>query len=512
VVRKLLDLITRIGRPRVLVVGDLILDRYVWGEADRISPEAPTPVVQLREQDSRAGGAGNVVAMLAGLGARAACCGMIGDDSEGRHLRDLVTRACGGEARFLVDPGRPTSVKTRFGAYVQSARRGMQHILRVDAERTDPLSAAQADELRGMIEELLPGQEAVILSDYNKGLLTSDLTRWLIAQCRQSGVPVLVDPRRGTDWPYRGATLLTPNRYETQLATGITVHDPATMEQAAHRLASDLALDAVFLTLDRDGMYVYEVATGEGTPIRNEPREIADITGAGDAVVAVAGLVLAAGAGFREAAELANIAAGIEIEKIGVAPVGRAEIARRLRERERGCSAKLKDIEELLLLLDEHRQRKETIVFTNGCFDILHIGHIEYLKFARRQGDLLVVGMNSDASVRSLKGPQRPILGEEDRAGMLAGLEDVDYVTIFQETSVEPLVRRVRPDVLVKGEDCRERGVVGREFVESYGGRVVLAPLVEGVSTSDIVARILKRYGDAASRGATPPDPQGRGG
>ena len=504
--RALVELLERVHRPRVLVVGDLILDRYVWGEADRISPEAPTPVVQLREQDARAGGAGNVVTLLHGLDSVVTCCGMVGDDADGAYLRKRVEDACGGGARFLVDPNRPTSVKTRFGAYVQSARRGMQHILRVDSEETHPIGQERVKELCGLIQEVLPSQDAVVVSDYDKGLLTPDVLRFIISECRRASLPVVVDPCRISDYArYRGANLITPNRYEAHLATGISIHSEDEMLRASQKLQEALDLEAVFLTLDRDGLYVYEAATQTGVHVQNEPREISDITGAGDTVVAVAGLLVAAGTAYVRAAELANVAAGIEVGKIGVAQVSRAEILRKLRELDRGSSAKLKALPDLLDILDGHRRRNETIVFTNGCFDILHMGHIEYLKFARRQGDLLVVGLNSDGSVRALKGPQRPILNEEDRAGLLAGLEDVDYVTVFEETSSENLIRKVRPDVLVKGEDWRDKGVVGREFVESYEGRVILAPLVEGMSTTDIVSRILERYSEGEQR---PPEPE----
>jgi D-beta-D-heptose 7-phosphate kinase/D-beta-D-heptose 1-phosphate adenosyltransferase len=384
----------------------------------------------------------------------------------------------------------------------------MNQILRVDTEDTRPIPEDASGEVALFVRQVVRDQNAVVVSDYAKGLFSAPLLKDIIATCRKARVPVIVDPKPKPALDlraYRGATVIKPNRYETQIITGLPLETEGDMRAAASKLQGDLDASAVVLSLDRDGMYLYEAEKGGRGPvvkqsrlIRAQPREVSDVTGAGDMVTGMLALAIGAGAGFQAAAELSNVAADIAVGKFGVAQVSRDEIAAELRRRERGVPDKLKSLPELLGRLGDHRRKKETVVFTNGCFDLLHIGHIEYLKFARRQGGLLVVGLNSDRSVRNLKGPGRPILKQEERARVLAALEDVDYIVIFEETTPEKLIEQVRPDVLVKGEDWREKGVVGQEFVESYGGRVVLAPLVEGISTSDIVSRILEQYGNAA--------------
>lgn len=492
---RLSEQVAAIGSPRVLVIGDLILDRYAWGETSRISPEAPIPVLNLKQEESRPGGAANVASVLAHLGATVSCCGVVGDDGPGRSLRDMLTAICKGGVHVVADRARPTTVKTRFIGYVQSARRAMHHILRVDSEDTATISPAVEEELLRFLVAAIPGQDVVLVSDYEKGLLTDRLMREVIKQARAVGVSVLADPKLGRPPEfYAGVTLLTPNRYETSVLTGVTIGDHASMERAARQLVPAVAESAVLITLDRDGMYLYE-AGGRGTHIRTQPREVYDVTGAGDVVVSVVALTRAAGFSWRDAAEVANIAAGIEVGKVGAAPVSRAEILAELRLQEGLPSSKIKDEKELCEILREHRRRNERIVFTNGCFDLLHIGHIELIKRARREGDVLVVGLNSDASVRALKGPTRPIIGQNERARILAALEDVTYIVLFDDPSVQRLVEVVQPDVLVKGADYEPEGVVGAEFVKSRGGRVVLAPLVEGKSTSNIVSRILEAHG-----------------
>ena len=491
--RSLLDVLSSLGKPRVLVVGDLILDRYVLGEAGRISAEAPIPVLLKHGEESRPGGAGNVVNVLNALRVAVSCIGVVGDDAEGRLLAQLLREKCAGPCRILSVAKRPTSVKTRFVGYVQSAGRAMHQILRVDSEDTRPIPDGVSKKIAELVRKSLPNQDAVVVSDYAKGLFSPALLSSIISACRKAKVPVIADPkpRPGQDFgAYRGATVIKPNRYETQIITGMPVQTEDDMLAAARKIHDELDAPVVLLSLDRDGMFLFEVEKAKGRTrvkhaelIRAQPREVSDVTGAG--------------AGYRAAAELSNIAADIEVGKFGVAPVSREEIADELRLREHGVPSKLKPLPELMSALAERRRKRETVVFTNGCFDILHIGHLEYLKFARRQGNLLVVGLNSDTSVRNLKGPNRPILRQQERARVLSALEDVDYIVIFEETTPERLISQVKPDVLVKGEDWRKKGVVGREFVESYGGRVVLAPLVEGISTTDIVSRILERYGNS---------------
>jgi len=499
------EVLKSMGRPRVLVIGDLIFDRYVWGETERISPEAPIPVLRVREEEWRPGGAGNVVRALAGLEAVVSCCGAVGEDEEGRLLSRMLEETCGGRCRLVRDVTRPTTAKTRFIGYVQSAHRATHHMLRVDKEDCEPISGEVAEELSAAVKEALPRQDAVLVSDYAKGLLTEGVLEEVLSACGKAGVPVVVDPKLAKDYrAYSGATLITPNRYETQVATGISIRSEEEMWAAAGKLQGELRVKSVVITLDRDGMFLYEAESGEpGARVRQaglfgtKPREVYDVTGAGDLVASVLAMCVGAGVALSDAVQLANVGAGIEVGKVGAACVSRSEIATELGGMERGLPAKMKSLPELLRILQEHRRKNEKVVFTNGCFDLLHIGHIEYLKFARKQGDLLIVGLNSDRSVREFKGPGRPVLKEADRAEVLAALEDVDHIVVFDETTPERLIREIRPEVLVKGEDWREKGVVGREYVESYGGSVVLAPILEGIGTTEIIGRIVERYGNS---------------
>ena len=485
-----------IGSPKILVLGDLALDRYVWGETCRISAEAPIPVLRRERDEERPGCAGNVVSVLHELGVEVACCGVVGDDSEGEALTRRLSELCGGAPFIVVDKQRPTSLKTRFIGYVQSAGRAMHQILRVDNEHTDPIGGAVEDEVGASLRRAIPEHDLVVISDYEKGLLTRGVMRAALRAAEEAGVPVIADPKLGREPAfYEGVHLITPNRFETRALTGIALERKEDMREAAEKLVPSVARQAVLITLDRDGMYLYEAGGGERL-IRSQPREVYDVSGAGDVVVGVMALALAAGVPCAEAAEMANVAAEIEVGKLGAVPVSRQEIAEGLMWREGMPPSKVRPETELLEILAERRRRNETVVFTNGCFDILHMGHIEMLKFARKQGDLLVVGMNSDSSVRQLKGPTRPILGQRERSYILGALEDVDYIVIFEDLSVHRLIEAVRPEVLVKGGDYGPEGVVGGSFVESYGGRVVLAPVVENVSTTSIVSRILEIHND----------------
>jgi len=489
----LVRLIETAGNPRVLVVGDLMLDRYVWGEAGRISPEGPIPVLAVTSEEDRPGGAGNVVTALAHLGARVSACGVVGLDPEGASLLGQLKTRCARTDGVLRAGDRPTTLKTRFIGYVQSARRGIQHVLRVDRESKQPIRAETEEKLLAAIENLLPEQQVVVLSDYDKGLLTERVLSRTIGLARQRGIPVVTDPKINRPYAvYKGSTVLTPNRYETQVATGIAPRDAETLRAAAKALLELAGLRHVLITLDRDGMYLAGEGE-EGLLLPTRPREVVDVSGAGDMVVSVVALLLGCGAKMRDAAMLANVAAGVEVAKIGAAPVSRDEILNELLGG--GTQFKIRTLEAAADLAREVRRRNGKVVWTNGCFDILHMGHYEYLKFARQQGDSLVVGLNSDESVRRLKGPNRPITNESERARLLAALDVVDCVVIFDEDTPLEAIKAVRPDVIAKGADYREDQVVGWDFVKSYGGKVALAPFVEGVSTTDIVKRIVERYG-----------------
>ncbi len=479
---QLAEILEGLGRPRVLVVGDVILDRYVWGEVERISPEAPIPVLSVTKEESSLGGAASVVQDLVALGVDVECAGVVGRDAAAAEFRALLRKAGVRDSLIVACPGRRTTTKARV-----IARK--QQVLRVDREDTHELPAKVVAKVLAFVLKEIRRSQAVIVSDYGKGLVTGALVAKIAAAAKRAGIPVIADTAKQANFrKYRGLTAITPNRSESELATGMKIATVEGAKPAAKKLLRELKLDAVLMTLDRDGIVVME-KSGGFTHVPTRPRTVYDVTGAGDMVIAMVGAVVAAGHGWVDAARLANVAAGIEVQRIGCQPIPREDILRALAGEHVVAADKLKTPRELVQVLAEHRRRGDRIVFTNGCFDLLHVGHAKYIGFARRLGDLLVVGLNTDRSVRALKGPSRPVVGERERAQMLAALGDISYVVLFDDDTPEKLIRSVRPDVLVKGEDWKHKGVVGREFVESYGGEVILAPLVKGKSTTALIRR-----------------------
>jgi D-beta-D-heptose 7-phosphate kinase/D-beta-D-heptose 1-phosphate adenosyltransferase len=457
---------------RILVAGEVILDRYLWGDVARISPEAPIPILQVHRREEKPGNAGFVMANLRALGARPSAISVIGADRNGAMLREMFRGLGIGTRSLVIDPDRPTIVKERMLGSVQSANRATQQLLRVDEEDPRPLSAVRERALKLRIADELKRADGVLVSDINKGLLTPGLLRTLIDGAHRRGIPIVIDPRLDKDFSiYRGATALTPNRFETETATGMRLSDRAAWRAAAESLVKRLDLKACLITLDRDGMYLAE-RSGADTYIATTPREVYDVTGAGDVVLTFFGFMVTAGLTLSSAAAIANLAAGIEVGRIGTEIISREDLALALKPAPNGYERKILSNDELTIALDRDRRAGRRIVFTNGCFD------------------LMVVGLNSDRSVRAIKGPDRPINHASDRARMLAALELVDYVLVFDESRAERVVRAVRPDVLVKGEDYRGKVVDGQKFVESYGGLVALAPLLEGHSTTATVERL----------------------
>jgi D-beta-D-heptose 7-phosphate kinase/D-beta-D-heptose 1-phosphate adenosyltransferase len=480
------------GDPVVVVVGDAMLDRYLFGETSRISPEAPIPVVRVVRDEERAGGAASVAMNARALGARVRMVGYQGTDEAGTALRRVLELA-GVEASALVAvPGRPTTQKTRVVAEGRS-HRNRQQLVRVDREDPTPYPAEAEARLLAAFETALAGANAVILSDYAKGVVSPRVTRYVIDRARDVGVPILVDPK-GSDYSrYHGATIVTPNRPETAQATGIEPRDRESTLAAGRRLLDVAGVDAAVVTLDKDGMALVTRA-GQEEIVPTTPREVYDVTGAGDVVIATLGVALGDGLSLSVAVHLANVAAGVEVGKVGAVPVTRAEVLAALGE-SRPPSHRVLPLPTLLEELAAVRASGRTVVFTNGCFDVLHAGHVRYLALARREGDVLVVGLNDDGSVRRMKGDGRPVNAQDDRAEVLAAIASVDFVVLFGEDTPLELIRAVQPDVLVKGEDWADKGVVGREIVEARGGRVVLAPLVPGRSTTSIVEKIRKAPG-----------------
>lgn len=496
----LLATLDRLGHPRTLVLGDLILDRYTFGDAERVSQEAPVILLRADQREARLGGAANVCHMLRGLEAEVSCSGIVGADGDGELIRKLLAGAGVDHSCLFVDPTRPTTVKERFIGRAQG--RHPHQMLRVDSEVRDPICTQLEDQIIEQVLGQIVDFDVVLISDYDKGVCTPRVLRDVIDGARRAGVPVLVDPIRAHDYSrYRGATSMTPNRLEAEMATGVKI---STVEQAFHaadRLRRELNLELGIVTLDRDGMALVDAA-GRGSVYPTRPRAVYDITGAGDMALAMIGISLAGGASPADALRLGNVAAGLEVEKVGVAVIPRAEIRARLLEEQASAERaaprstpaaprfKVLPLDELARRAADHRANGEKIVFTNGCFDLLHVGHVSYLSEARAFGDLLIVGLNSDASVRRLKGPSRPVINEQDRAAMLAALAAVDYVIVFDEATPHNLLHHLRPDVLVKGGTYKPAEVVGHEVVQAYGGKVCVAGLVEGVSTTSILASV----------------------
>jgi D-beta-D-heptose 7-phosphate kinase/D-beta-D-heptose 1-phosphate adenosyltransferase len=490
----LAELVQGLGEPRVLVVGDLMLDRYVWGDAERISQEAPVILLHADRREERLGGASSVATMLRALGGRVALAGVVGADSDGERIRQKLLDLDIDDAAVLTDPDRPSTVKERYIGRAQ--HRHPQQMIRVDYEVRAPLAIECELLLRQAIARQMCLADVVLISDYDKGVCTAGLLAEVVALAREQELRVIADPVRGGDYrKYHGCSAITPNRLEAGLATGRVLRTTGLALQSARELQQRLELEAAIVTLDKEGMALAH-ADGRSQVFPTRPRQVYDITGAGDMVMAVLGMALAAGADYDAAIRLANIAGGLEVEKIGVATVTREEVLRDLLRGDgaapEGNSAvrKVRDRASLVEELQGRRGGGQRVAFTNGCFDLLHAGHVQYLQDARAQADLLVVGLNSDASVRALKGPGRPVNDAESRALVLAALEAVDYVTIFEEATPLELIHAVRPHVLIKGADYRRESVVGADFVESYGGRVHLAALREGASTTQLLQRL----------------------
>jgi D-beta-D-heptose 7-phosphate kinase/D-beta-D-heptose 1-phosphate adenosyltransferase len=487
----LIELVQRLGQPRVLVVGDLMLDRYVWGNAERISQEAPVILLHADKREERLGGASSVATMLRALGAKVALAGVVGTDANAERVRQLLTDLGIDHEGVLADSGRPTTVKERYIGRAQ--QRHAQQMIRVDYEVRAALAGPLEEQLQQIISHQSRKADIILISDYDKGVCTPALLAVAVAAAQSHGLRLLADPIRGTDYrKYQGCSVLTPNRLEAGLATGRAVHTATEALEAAEHLQKQLDLEAAIVTLDKDGMALAH-RDGRRNVYPTRPRQVYDITGAGDMVLSVLGMTLAAGADFAAAIRLANLAGGLEVEKIGVATVTRDEILRDLLRAGWQFGSGLEKLLSWEVLgheLESRRRLGQRVVFTNGCFDILHAGHVQYLQEARTQADLLVVGLNSDASVRSLKGMNRPVNPAAARAHVLAALQAVDYVTIFEEPTPLALIEALRPDVLVKGADYHRDEVVGATFVESYGGRVHLVSLKEGFSTTKILQHL----------------------
>ncbi len=485
----LIDLVQQLGHPRLLVIGDVILDKYTWGNAERISQEAPVILLREDRQEVRLGGAANVANMLRGLEAEVTMVGVVGDDDDGRLLKSHLEAIDVDFSLLLTDPDRPTSRKERLIGRAQN--RHPHQMLRVDRESRQPIDDAMADKLLAAIEQIIDQHQAILVSDYAKGVCTPDLLTGVIDLARARGIPVIVDPSNGDDYTkYRRATAITPNRLETQLATNHEIKTPDDAFTAGQELCKRLCLDHVFVTLDSDGI---ATVTADGTAelLPTRKRQVYDITGAGDMVLAMIGLGAAEGVSPTNLARLANVAGGLEVEQIGVVNISREEILNDILLGSRTTAAKFCTLEQLHRHVEARRRNGQRIVLTNGCFDVLHVGHVSYLEQAAQEGDCLVVAINSDESVRLLnKGPDRPVFAQNVRGQMLAALEAVDYVIVFEESTPHNIIERLKPDLLVKGGTYETDEIVGRELVGSYGGEVKVLGVVPGISSTEILKSI----------------------
>ncbi len=467
----------RSASPRILVIGDLMIDHYLWGGCERISPEAPVQVVDIARETTVLGGAGNVINNLVSLGAQVRVAGVIGDDENGAELCSML-RAIGVEDRGLIlQSGRKTSKKSRIIA-------SNQQILRYDRESKEAISLQSEEALLEHVKGTLGECDVVVLSDYGKGVITDAAAQGMIAAARAAGKKVLVDPK-GRDYSkYRGAYLLTPNRKEASEATGISIRDDDSLHRALLALKETCDLECSMITLSEDGIAIYD------ENMRRYPtvaKEVYDVTGAGDTVIASLSYALAAGLSIDEAAPFANHAAAVVVGKIGSATVTLDEIdAYESSLRQSTSDAHIKSHEEIFAIAQRLKHEGKKVVFTNGCFDILHVGHVKYLQEAKSYGDVLIVGLNSDSSVRTLKGPTRPVNPEADRAYILAALESVDYVVLFSDETPYELIKSIGPDILVKGGDYEGKKVVGAEFARELR----LVTFVDGKSTTATIERI----------------------
>ena len=473
----------RFAHCTVLVLGDVMLDRYVLGDVRRISPEAPIPVLHAQRRRSVLGGAGNVAQNIAALGARAVLVGMVGDDAAAAEIGQILADSPGVTARLIAAPDRPTTVKTRFMS-------GAHQLLRLDEEVTLPASPEIERQVLAAFAAALATAGAVVISDYAKGLLTDTVLAQAIAAARAAGLTVVVDPKRTDLTAYRHAGVLTPNAAELARATLLPVAADDEAAAAGARALAEAAADAVLVKRSEKGLTLV-TPHQPALHLPTRAREVADVSGAGDTVSAVLGIMLASGAPLTDAALMANIAAGISVSKPGTATVGHAELMEALHQRALAAiDGKIAELEAALTCIAAWRRQGLRIGFTNGCFDLIHPGHVRLLAQARAACDRLVVALNSDASVRRLKGPTRPVQGETARATVMASIASADLVILFEEDTPERLIRAIQPDLLFKGADYRPDQVVGADIVQAYGGQVVLIGLEQGYSTSETIRRI----------------------
>jgi len=474
--------VSRFHGCRILVIGDLMIDEYLWGEVDRISPEAPVQVVSVLRDSTTLGGAGNLVKNLVALGAKVGVAGVIGAGGKAASMLKMFTELGVDTTGLIQDPGRPTTRKTRIIG-------GHQHVLRIDRETRQEISEGQAERLAQFVRNRIDDFDVLLLSDYGKGLLTETLLRRVIDEARKRARPVIVDPKGLNFKKYAGATLITPNKKEASLATGIEMVDHESLMAAGNALLGEIPAQRVLITCGKDGMVLFEDGKVPHR-IAADVRQVFDVSGAGDTVLAVLGLALASGASFQQSAAVASVAAGVVVGKVGTASVSAEELTKALSPSAEALAGKYKSVPELTDLANRLKAEGKTIVMTNGCFDLLHVGHVKLLSASKKMGDVLIVAIDDDDSVRILKGKDRPIIGAQERLGIISALDCVDHVTLFSTNDLENLIEAIRPNILTKGSNYTTETVLGREIVERFKGRVALIQVTEPVSSTQIINQI----------------------
>ena len=476
--------ILKFNECSILVVGDLMIDEYLWGEVDRISPEAPVQVVAVKNEEFTLGGSGNVINNLIALGAKVSAVGVIGADRDGAFLLDRLKELGVQTEGIVQEPDRCTTRKTRIVA-------ASQHVLRIDRETAKDVSEDTVQKLSRCITEIVPSVDVVLISDYGKGVVTPSLLSQAADAAKRHAKVIIADPKGLNFKKYTHVTVLTPNKKEAGAAAGIEIITDADLIAAGNKILRSVQIDSLLVTCGKDGMVLFE-RNEAPHKIGAEARQVFDVSGAGDTVLAVLGLSMASGASSKEGAALANTAAGIVVGKVGTTTVSPAELSAALYPHRDALPLKQKQLSDLPDLCRELKRQGKRIVLTNGCFDLLHAGHIQLFSASRQLGDVLVVAIDDDESVTKLKGPERPVLGAKERVRVLSALDSVDYVVVFSTGELETIIETLEPAVLTKGSNYTSDRVYGRERVERIGGRVVLIPIVEDTSSSRIIDSIKK--------------------
>jgi D-beta-D-heptose 7-phosphate kinase/D-beta-D-heptose 1-phosphate adenosyltransferase len=467
-----------------MVVGDIMIDEYLWGKVDRISPEAPVQIVSITHEENTLGGSGNVVNNLIALGAKVSVVGVIGAGRNGSLILENLSKLGVDTNGIIQEPDRPTTRKTRvIGDH--------QHVLRIDRETKTEISNRAFTTLAKQAEKIMPKIDAVLVSDYGKGVITRSLLSRLITSANKHKKIIIADPKGRDFTKYSGVTILTPNKKETGLAEGIEIIDDSTLLKAGRGILNKTGVEKVLITCGKEGMVLIE-RKQPPYKIMAEARQVYDVSGAGDTVLAVLGLSLASGFPIKDAVALANTAAGLVVGKIGTATITQQELGAALKPRFDAAAFKHLQLAELGNLTSNFKKKDKRIVLTNGCFDLLHAGHIMFFSAAKQLGDVLIVAIDDDQSVKNMKGHGRPVIKAAERVRIISALDVVDYVIVFSTGELKKLIEIVRPDVLTKGSNYKTEEVFGHEIVEKFGGRVVLIPVSENISSTRIINNIKK--------------------